>query len=412
MSRTPLLIGVALLAVAAVSVGGAGSVVGSNDAAGALPGQEPVRVETAPNTTNYLVPDENVERRTYQTANVDVGSAVAASASRLDGEFRARTYDEQLTSQPTGEQRLGVAERTLNDAETRMQRLDAEQEALFRAYSNGTLSRQQFVRHLVRLDVRATAYSNYIDAFEQRTEDRLDETRPPNFETRLSRLRSQTVVLPDPVAARTTRAVLGFAGSFTLYAEGVDDALVLASVDDGEFHRQATLRDAYRPAEANTLGLDGALQRATELYPWVYSGGQGFKPQIGIAGSGLFRIRADHPQGTLVSYIGGSTSDVFHESQTLDPDTVPVYKTATNETASLNLTVTTTKQTGPMRVALTTPAGIPVNGTVLVDGEPVGTTGQDGALWLVRPSGTFQLTAINESGQEASLSRIRFLRSS
>ena len=412
MPRTPLLIGVALLAVAALSVGGAGSLVDSDNVAGALPGQEPVRVENVSNTTNYLVPDESVERRTYETANVDVGSAVAASATRLDGEFRANAYDERLSNLSTSEARLDVAERTLTDAESRMQRLEADQEALFRAYSNGTLSDRQFVRHLVRIDVRAAAYTDYLTAVERSTEQQLGDTLPSDFDSRLSRLRAQTVVLPDPVSARTTRAVLGTSEPFGLYVEGVDDSLVLASVDDGEFVRQATLRDAYRPSEPNTLTIEEALQRATELYPWIYSGGQGFKPQIGIASSGLFRVRASHPQGELVSYISGSTSDVFHETQTLDPETVPIYKTATNETDALTLTVKTTKQTGPMRVELTNQSGSPQNGTVLINGEPVATTGQDGAVWMVRPSGAFRLTAISESGQEASLSRIQFLRSS
>lgn len=410
MSRTPLLIAVVLLAVAALSVGGAGSVVDSDEAAGALPEQDPVRTENVSNTTNYLVPDQNVERRTYVTANVDVGSAVAASAAALDSEHRTRTYEERLTSQPAGsDARLAVAERELADLEARMARLDARQESVFRAYSNGSLSRQQFVRQLVRLEERATAYSEQLDSFEQLTDQYLD-TAPANVDSRLSRLRAETVVLPNPVTERTADAVLGTSDPFVLYSEGVDETLVLAAVDDGEFHRQATLRDAYQPGERNTLSLEGALQRATELYPWVYSGGQGFEPQIGIASAGLFQVNANHPQGRLVSYISGSTTDVFHETQTLDPQQVPVYMTATNETSSLNLTVTTTTETGPMRVELTTPAGVPVNGTVLVDGEPVDTTGGDGTLWTVRPSGTFRLTAIDENGSEVSLDRIRFLR--
>lgn len=411
MSRTPLLLGVALLAVAALSVGGAGSVVDS-DAAGALPDGEPVRVENVSNTTNYLVPDGDIERRTYVTANVDVGSAVDASAAALDSEHRRLTYEERLASQTDdSDGRLAVAERELADAEARMERLDARQESVFRAYSNGTLTRQQFVRHLVRLEVRATAYSEYLDTLEQETDRRL-ETPPSNFDTRISQLRAQTVALPDPVTGRIADAVLGVSDPFVLYSEGVDDALVLAAVDDGAFYRQATLRNAYRPDEPNTLTLEGALQRATELYPWVYSGGQGFEPQIGIASAGLFEVSATHPQGRLASYISGSTADVFHETQTLDPQTLPVYKTATNGTDSLNLSVTTTTQTGPMRVELTTPAGTPVNGTVLVDGEPVDTTGDDGTLWTVRPSGTFKLSVVSESGAEVSLSRIRFLRTS
>lgn len=414
MSRTPLLIGISLLALAALTIGAAGSValVGTDGTAGAVSGGEPASVGNVSNTTNSLVPDSTVERRTYVTANVDVGSATAASATQLEGDHRARTFEERLLSQPADSgERLAVAEGTLADAEARMDRLDAEHEALFRAYSNGSLSRTEFVRQLTQLEAKATAHSSYLRALESATLRHVDGA-PANFNTRLSTVHSEAVVLPDPVTERVHDALSGTTDPFVLYAEGVDDTLVLAAVDDGQFHRQATLRDSYRPEEANTLTIEDALQRATELYPWVYSGGQGFRPQIGIVTEGLFRIRADHPQGTLVSYISGSTGDVFHENQVLDPDTVPVHKTVRNGTDSLNLSVTTTTPTGPMRVEVTTPSAIPVNSTVLVNGQRVASTGDDGTLWMVRPSGTFDLTVVSEGGAKVSLSRIRFLRTS
>ena len=414
MSRTPLLIGVALLTLAALSIGAAASVapVGPDGTSGSIPGAQPASVGNISNTTNYLFPDTGVERRAYVEANVDVGSAVAASATHIEGRYRAETLEAQLTSQSAESgDRLAVAERALTDAQTRMDDLDSQQEALFRGYSNGTLSRTQFLRHLAHLAAKTTAHGEYLDSLEASTVQYVDGT-PSNFDTRLSTMRARTVSLPGPVSERVQNAVSGTADSFTLYAEGVDDTLVLGTVDDGQFYRQATVRSAHRPGEANTMTIDEALQRAKELYPWVYSGGQGFRPEIGRAGPGIYRFSAEHPQGSLFSYLSGSTTDVFHETHTLDPNDIPVYRTVTNETDGLNLSVTTTTETGPMRVELTTPAGVPVNGTVSVNGDRVATTGDDGVLWTVRPSGTFRLTGINESGTEASLSRIRFVRSS
>ena len=414
MSRTPLCIGVALLALAALTVGAAAAVAPADTGgtASAIPGERPTNVGEISNTTNYLFPDTGVERRSYTTANVDVGSAVDASATRLESQFRARTLTERLTSQSAESgNRLAVAEAALADAQDRMAALDARQEALFRGYSNGSLSRDQFVRRLAAIEAHATAHGDYLDSLERDTIRYVDGT-PSNFDTRLSMMRAQTVVLPDQMTERVHDALTGTADPFVLYAEGVEDTLVLGTVDGGQFHRQATLRDAYRLEEENTLTIEGALQRARELYPWVYSGGQGFRPGIDRTGPGLYRLSADHPQGSLLSYLSGSTADVFHETQTLDPTEIPVYGTVTNGTDGLNLSVTTTTPTGPMRVELTTPGGVPVNGTVLVNGQRVAATGGDGTLWTVRPSGTFRLTAVGESGTTVSLSRVRFVRAS
>ena len=412
MSRMSLLVGVALLTLAALTIGAAASVApaGPADPTGDLPGPAPPIVENASDTANYLFPDTGIERRSYERANVDVGSAVAASATRLDGKHRERTLEERLTSRPDdGSQRLAVAEAALADAQARMNRLDARHEALFRGYNNGTLSAAGFLRQLARLEAEVTAHTAYLDAIEADTLRYVDGA-PSNFETRLSTTRTRTVTLPGPLADRISAALSGTADPAVFFAEGVDDALILGTVDDGRFYRQATVRDAYRPAEANTLTIEGALQRARELYTWVYSGGQGFQPEIGRSGPGLYRFSADHPQGSLVSYISSSTTDAFHEIHRLDAADIPVYRTARNGTDGLNLTVTTTTVTGPMRVETVTPAGIQRNATVLIDGEPVGTTGRDGTLWTVRPSGTFTLTVVGEDGATASLGRTQFLR--
>ncbi|WP_340097836.1 DUF7094 domain-containing protein [Salinibaculum salinum] len=423
MSRTFLLLGLVALAVAVLSVGAAGHPPPpalDDDTSPALLGEQPTRVVNVANTTNYLFPDTNPDRQEYVRASVDVGSAVDTSATQLEGAHRTETFDRRLASQSDdADRKLAVVEQTVADAEARMARLNATQESLYRSYNDGTLSRQQFLRQLVQLEVRATEYQRYLDRVEASAESEFGNSLPVSLENRFSRLQSNVATLPAPLSQRVRESVVGNAEPLVVYTEGADDALVLATVDGPTFRRQATLLSEHQPGapdqfeEGDQQAIAQVVERTTELYPWAYSNDQQFSRRIESAGptTSIYRIEADHPQGSLSSYLSGSTTNAFHEIQTLDPTEIPVYRTVSNETADLNLTVTTTTESGPMRVNLSTPGGITQNGTVLVDGQPVGTTGDDGRLWTVRPSGSFTLTAASENGTEVSLRRTQFIRS-
>lgn len=422
MSRTPLLIGLLAFTVAVLTVGAAGHAVPAvaDGTPASLPGDQPKEVVDVPNTTNYLSPNDRPNRREFVQASVDVGSAVDASATRLEGAHRTQTLDVQLAQESaTTEDQLAAIERAVGGAETQRDRLIDSQNSLYRAYNNGSLTRQAFVRKLVRLEVRASEYRTYVDGLEERAEGEFGNDIPFSLETRLTSLQSGVAILPTPLSERVRDSVVGATGPLTVYTEGTEDALVLATVDGATFRRQATLLSEHQSdapdefEQSDQQAIAQVVERTTELYPWAYSNDQQFSRRVESAGptTSIYRIEADHPQGSLSAYLSGSTTNVFHEIQTLDPTEVPVHKTVANETERLALTVTTTTETGPMRINLTTGVGERHNGTIRIDGQPVGTTGDDGLLWTVRPSGTFRLTAVGEDGAEASLERIRFVRS-
>lgn len=422
MTRTSLVIGLIALSFAVLSVGAAGHAapaVADNDTQPSLLSEQPARVAEATNTTNYLFPNTDTERQEYIRASVDVASAVDTSATRLEGAHRTETLDRQLASQATDDDgKLAVFEQAVTDAEARMARLNETQVSLYRSYNDGALSRQEFLRQLVRLEVRATEYRLYLDRVEASAESEFGNSLPVSLETRLSSLQPTVATLPAPLTERVRESVIGNAESLVVYTEGANDALVLATVDGSSFRRQATLPSEHRPGapdqfeEGDQQAIAQVVERTTELYPWAYSNDQQFSRRVESAGptTSIYRIEADHPQGSLSSYLSGTTTNAFHEIQTLDPTEIPVHRTVSNQTTQLNLTVTTTTETGPMRVNLSTAGGIASNGTVLVDGQFVGTTGDDGLLWTVRPSGTFTLTAVNETGSEVSLKPTRFIR--
>jgi hypothetical protein len=366
------------------------------------------RVVEEPNSTNYLMPSADPTRQGYATTNIDVATAVSTSASRLDATHRARTFTtryDRVGSDSSA--RLAVAQSTVNDSADRVAALDAEQAELFRAYSNGTLSRGQLIDRLVRLDARASQSAETLRAVRSRVRSDPTTSLPSDLNARIATLQSELVVLPAPLTDRLAASAVGRADPTDTYVGGVDGSLVLATVDDGRFYRQATVRSAHR-GDGST-NFSEAFEQVRALYPWVYSGGPQFEPGLS-KGTGIYRLDASHPQGTLTAYLSGSSTDIFHESQSLDLDTVPVYNTISEQNASLNVTVSTTIETGPMQVVLRDrDSGDPLNGTVLVDGEPVTTTGDDGTVWTVRPAGPFEMTVLSD-GERVELGRGYFFR--
>jgi len=402
MPRTPALAALAFLAAVAVAVGTAGAVAtdrvadGDTDASTVDDGFP--AVTTVPNTTNYLSTG-STDRASYVRSDVDVAAAAGMSAQQLHARHDRGAFDARFEAAGSESDRVDLVRETANSTESRIDRLDARHEALLAAYSNGTLSRETTIRRLARLSVAAGTARATL----QHVADRVENTPgsvPVTLETRLSDLQNVLVTLPDPVEDRVEAGLAGERDPVVVYAGGTGNGLVLATVDEGEFVRTATARDDYAPDQPDQFegGEDRdvilALQRGGELYPWAYGNDIG-GPQIrGFGSTGVYLIRVDYAHGDLRTYLSGGTTNAFHEIQTQDPEGVPTTDTTSTAADSLNVTVETTTASGPTRVRLIQPStNAPLNGTVLIDGRPVGETGDDGELWTVQPAGQFRVNA-------------------
>ncbi len=392
MRRKSTLVALALLAALAVGTGAAGAVAPDVDARTVDDGFR--EISDVQNTTNYLSP-ATTDRASYVRGDVDVAAAAGASAQRLQADHERRAFDVQFES---GTDRVGLVRETADSLETRLARLDARHAALLAAYSNGTLSAETTMRRLVQLSVEAETTRNHLEHVSSRVEDASDEAVPVSLERRLVDLQTVLVALPNPVTDRVEAGLAGERNATVVYAGGDSEGIVLATVDDGDFVRTATVRDEYAPDQPDQFEMAEernvilALQRGGELYPWAYENDIG-GPQIrGFGDTGVYLIRVDYAHGTLQTYISGGTTNAFHEIQTQDPGGVPISDTTVRATDSLNVTVETTTDSGPMRVSVIQPSsGAPLDGTVRIDGDVAGRTGEDGTLWTVQPAGQFRV---------------------
>ncbi|MFC7132566.1 MULTISPECIES: DUF7096 domain-containing protein [Salinibaculum] len=361
---------------------------------------------TVTNTTNYVFPaGDGPSRQSYVRSDVDVAGAVATDVERLQGQHEVLRFEHRYDARNESEGRLVAVDETIDRTEARLDALNARQETLFSAYTDGSLSTDAFLRRLSRLDTAASESRNVLQRVRSRVRADLDTRLPVSTETRLAALRADLVAIPGRISTQVTATVRGEADPTTLYLQGTGNGLVLATVDETEYRRQATLRDEYTPDAPNQFALAEeepislAFDRARELYPWVSENLQSINRIAGFGDSDVYLIDLSHPHGDLRSYIHGGSTNVFHEEHRQNPDSLPVRLTASAENGSLGVSVAATAETGPMRVTVTSATtDVPTDAVVRVNGQPVGSTGGDGELWTIRPTGSFTVNATSGDG--------------
>lgn len=377
-----------LFAVVAVTVGAA--VTESTDS------QSTVVEES--NTTNFLSP-ATPSGEQYQQVTLDASSAATVAAQEIHNEHESRTFDRRLHAANESEQAT-IAQEQLDRIKNRFELFEQRQQELFNQYSNGEITSETLIRELIALQGAIDAHA-----------DLLERTEPHASPSDEFRIELETLVdaisVEQPVVERMQQALVGTGEPATVYLQSADSALVLASVNDGLYTRQATLLDERDLTGTDQFGDDlspggysEAQQRMEELYPWAYN-----LPDLQIGGDSLsvysqiYQLGLTHPHGELTTYFDGATRNVFHENQYMPVNLVPTEATLSNSTDAGTLTVDVTRETGPMRVTVEDEQGSPLETTVEVNEQRVGTTDEDGTLWTVQPTDGFEITVTTADGE-------------
>lgn len=341
-------------------------------------------IQGQPNATNFLdIEDEDVERGDHGQSSLDVGAAVNMDVERLRGQYESHAFDAAYANS-SRDQQTARLRAEVDRLEKRIEELEERQQSAIRSYNAGRLSTDRFVQELATVDVAA----RQVDRQFQRIQNQPAVVVPGDLETRMTELETRLIPLRSPVRHRTGAAMRGEQPAVPVYALTSRRGLVLSTMDRGQFFREATLpanRDVG--GEDNFLtdddptGVNTANDRARQLYPWTYANSP---PSIERKAS-VYSVSLDHPHGTLDTYLDGATRDVFHEVQVLQADRLP-SRSGVNTTSSVMLRVNRTYGTGPMKVTTLDPATRqPMDAVVVVNGERVGRTGEDGRVWTITP---------------------------
>jgi hypothetical protein len=383
-----LLLGVAILAGVAAA------------APVAVDGLPPAAIVDNGNATAALQPaPDDPSGQTYLSPDVDVSVAVGGDVAALRGRHESLAFTHRLAADETRSERLATIRERVSRMQNRLVSIQRAHREARNAYRDGSLSRAGFARQLAILDARTGALESLRATVERRTsslnpQPRTTLTNAQNLEATLETLRGPTI-------ERLRRQFLGNASTDAVYVSVAGpEGLVLATVEDGTFYRDAVDERERDPEGGNGFSESGepeisvALRRAAEIYPWAFDNGDAAEPLRGYGDTAVYRITVQHTQGRLSTYLDGATGNVFREIQRLRVAAVPPTTQQVTTADSLRLRINGTYDTGPMEVRVVRNAtGIPLDAAVTVDGQVVGRTGEDGRLWTVQPVGRVTVTA-------------------
>ena len=364
--------------------------------AGAMQDQQnaTMTVVSQEGSAEYLAPEaDRIDRTGLGTASIDVAGAVGANAGEVRATYYRVSFQRSYRDAETRAERRSVVTNGTQRVGDRVDELERKERRAVERYSNGEIGQRELLRKLAVLDQNARALESTIDWLETRA----DNLGMYDVENELSFHRARLRPLQGPVRSNVEAAISG-QDDTRVHVDVSSGSLVLATVE--ETNGDATyLRESYDPSARTTefdqqggSGLSAAEERLRELYPWVTNNSTPTAAPIGPDTARLWRFTYSHPQGNLETYLDVETNRVLLEHQYKEPDSIP---TTTDETVEgdLRLVVNRTRAGGPLGVALyDEDTDDPVDASVEVGGESVGSTGGD-RLWTVAPRGDATINA-------------------
>lgn len=330
------------------------------------------------------------QRSAVATASLDVGAALAVrrnvTAVRLDRYALATRF-----AAVDGPTRRDVLFSAVVDARAMSSALRERERALRGAYRNGSINTPALLRGLASVRAESAALEGYLDAVVAHAE----QVPGITLRTRLASIQNRVVEFGDPVRGRALASIRGTSAPSRLYVAVSRDGVELATLA-GDRYRRAAYRVDRRAGDPVQVPPEefGELIRT---YPTAYN--RSLSQGLDSSGNGIYAVRYEYEDGSLVAYVHGGTREVFYEVRDRRAGAIASDETATAAANGTRLRINRSFPGGPLRVAVADNAtGEPVSATVVVDGTRLG-TGDDGVAWTLMPdTARLAVTAVRPGG--------------
>ena len=331
-----------------------------------------------------------------ETQRVDLGPGLAFDRFVSQTRLRTLTTVERVRSAAPGDERQRLILGELNDIEQRVVTLRTAQQTALSAFASGSISPRQLLLRLARIDAQARA----LEHRRARLQKLAEETQGLGLSARrFATLERELDTFTGPVRERVGSVVAGRNDTARVYVATSSDGIVLTTLADGRYLREAYRGDLRDFGASGSLSPEEALNITAEQYPVVWELRANNTAVVG-AGS-IYNVSIPHEYGRLTTLIDTGTQRVFMETQTRALASFSSHHTITRSRNDLQMTVNRSYPGGPVRISLVDArTGNPVNANITVgpasggDSDFVGYTGSDGVLWTLSPEEEYTVFAI------------------
>ncbi|GAD51689.1 hypothetical protein MBEHAL_0449 [Halarchaeum acidiphilum MH1-52-1] len=337
------------------------------------------------------------ERSGFASPETSVTDSLAMAHATLDQRLTRATLQARLDDASNETERRRIVSNATDVLGERTNALVADASGARERFRRGSLSADEYVSTLVSIDARASSLISLAQFV---------KNRPPAnavTETRTAQYRSQLLGYTDDLRSGIADTYRGQSNLDLdrVYVEAGPNGSALSSISDGTYTRAATRPSNYDENPGAVPSGGDVIAHVQDLYPWVMNQSTGVSfvpiPIQSTSAKYAYRLTLTYANGSVHSYVDMSTDRVYQETQTLSPDGLAASPDVSATNGSTRVAVSRTYPGGPLRVAVTAD-GDPTAATITVANHTVGTTGADGRLRALSPSGSFTVRATTSDG--------------
>lgn len=355
----------------------------------------PTAIGEAGSTFRVLSTPPDAEPRTgIHGHDANIGTALDWDVGDVDAALETEAIVRHIENAETEEQRQRRILAAINEVEQDEVSLNSRQTAAIDAHAAGDLSDRELLDELATIGITASEYDERLDVLDELADETDDFSSP----SRLDELQVQLQVYEGPVRDHALATVRGETGGSDVHVETSEGAVVLATIHDDQYVREAFRTDRWNRA-GGTIGSEEAINVTAESYPETAA----LREADAFGAGSVQRITIAHDGGELRTFVSGGNDRVFVEHQRIDLDAFPDSEPVSTTADGFNTTVDRSYPGGPVRVTVVDDEnGDPatdVTVTMSVDGgdsEAIGTTDDDGVVWTLSPADGYRITVVDE----------------
>lgn len=339
------------------------------------------------------IPSDEITRSEVTRQSVDLGQAVEFGVNATSMRLETESTVERISSLERSDQRQRLLLGELNRIEQQVITLNGDQRSAVEAYGAERISSRTLLVQLASVSARASA----LEERRQRLADLAERTEGFSYSSqRLESLRRELDTLTGPVRSYAVKTIRGDVPAGRFYVATGPESVVLSTVTEDEYVREA-YRGDRRDQDENRISPQDAVNATARSYPKIWRQ----KTDYTVLGAGdNYLVQVPYDTGRLSAFVDSGSGEVFKEFQRRQLNRSTVNQTRTRSQNGLRLTISRSYPGSPLYVNLTdadTDEPIAANitiGPAENDSTLIGRTDANGELWTVTPDYRFTIFAI------------------